>query len=645
MQSFRKFIRGPVGLVLLVLFMIPFIITGFYGYFESGGRQADIVAEVDGAPIYSRQLNDRVQRMRQQIRQQSPEIDGRLLDSFINPGMVLQGLVNNELLALEARKAGLAVSEDQAALLVMNIPEFRDQQGQFSVMQFEQLVRNAGMTQRTFVAGLRLDLLLNQVRAGFEDTDFALPSEVAEQRRLAEQTRDIRYAMVRVAQLGASLDVSDAEIDEFYQSNAASFMRPEALKLEYVAVDPSLFESDINITDEQIEAEYAVRRAAMEEVAARAERRRASHILVAVNDDRTTQQATQLISSLRDRLNMGEDFAELAKEASDDRATANNGGDLGPVGRGDLPESMEQALFALAEGDVSAPVRTDAGLHLVKLVSVQSRELPTVEQNRDAIVADLRRNELEFRIADVTDQLADLALAHPDLEMPAETLGLEVVQTEWLTPGSNRGLLANAAVREVLASDAVRYQGYNSDIIQLDDGRYIVMRLADVKPEELRPLAEVRDNIIAGIRRERALEKLDNLAVSARESANAGGDLAAVAAVLEVPVSTETGLMRNATSPSQELVSAAFRVSRNVAGTDAPQVLRLANGDLLAMVVDAVNDGGGELAEQEKAMALAELAEAEGRRSLRHVLGLLRDTTKVKVYENRLNASANDTGF
>ncbi|PKM22863.1 MAG: peptidylprolyl isomerase, partial [Gammaproteobacteria bacterium HGW-Gammaproteobacteria-14] len=111
MQSFRKFIRGPVGLVLLVLFMIPFIITGFYGYFESGGRQADIVAEVDGAPIYSRQLNDRVQRMRQQIRQQSPEIDGRMLDSFINPGMVLQGLVNNELLALEARQAGLAVSE------------------------------------------------------------------------------------------------------------------------------------------------------------------------------------------------------------------------------------------------------------------------------------------------------------------------------------------------------------------------------------------------------------------------------------------------------------------------------------------------------------------------------------------------------
>ncbi|PKM21687.1 MAG: peptidylprolyl isomerase [Gammaproteobacteria bacterium HGW-Gammaproteobacteria-14] len=524
----------------------------------------------------------------------------------------------------------------------MSIPEFRDQQGQFSAMQFEQLVRNAGMTQRTFVAGLRLDLLLNQVRAGFEDTDFALPSEVAEQRRLAEQTRDIRYSLVRAAQLGASLEVSDAEVNEFYQSNGSSFMRPEALKLEYVAVDPARFESEIDITDEQIEAEYAVRRAAMEEVAARAERRRAAHILVAVNDDRTTQQATQLISSLRDRLEMGEDFAELAKEASDDRATANNGGDLGPVGRGDLPESMEQALFALAEGDVSAPVRTDAGLHLVRLVSVQARELPTVEQNRDAIVADLRRNELEFRVTDVTDQLADLALAHSDLEMPAEALGLDVEQTEWLTPGTGRGLLANAAVREVLASDAVRYQGYNSDIIQLDDGRYIVLRLAEVKPEELRPLSEVRGDIVAAIRRERALSKLDQLASSARESIDAGADLKVVAALLAAPVSTEAGLTRNATSPSQELVRAAFRLSHTAV---SPQVLRLANGDLVALVVDAVNDGGGELSEQEHAMALAELAEAEGRRSLRHVLGLLRDTTKVKVYENRLNANAEDTGF
>lgn len=635
MHSFRNFIRGPVGKVLLFLFVVPFIITGFYGYFESSGRNADVVAEVDGSPIYGRLLNERVQQMRQQVLSQSPGVDPALLESFIGPEMVLQGLVNNELLAVEARNAGLAVSEEQAARLVVDIPRFQGADGKFSAEAFEQFVRGRGMNQRSFIRSLREDLLLNQVRSGFEDTDFALPTEVAEQRRLAEQQRDIRYVHKTVAELAAGYDVSDEDIQAWYDANQNAFMTPEGLRLQYIAIDPAKLAGETEITEEQIQAEYASRRAAMEQVAARAERRRAAHVLVAVNDEQSSAEAEQKIATLQDRLAMGEDFADLAKDASDDASTASAGGELGLVGRGDLPESMEQALFALADGEVSAPVVTDAGYHLVKLLSVQTRELPAVEQSRDAIIADLEKRAAEVRAIELADRLEELAFEHSDLQTPSEQLGLTLETTDWLTLAQSDGLLQHAVVREAVTSSAVRDQGMNSELLQLPDGRSLVLRIDQVRPAEPMPLAEVRDRIRSSIQRERALEEIDSLTESGREAVAGGADIDALAAVVAGEVRNQNGLKRTDAMPSAEVVRAAFSAPRAADG-DAVEVLRLANGDLVALSVVAVRDGTAQLSESEEAMALAELASVEGSRSLRQALMLLRNTTSVDIYENRL---------
>lgn len=638
MHSFRNFIRGPVGKILLFLFVVPFIITGFYGYFESGGRSADVVAEVDGSPIYGRMLNERVRQMREQVLSQSPGVDPALLESFISPEMVLQGLVNNELLAVEARNAGLSVSEEQAARLVVDIPQFHGADGKFSAEAFEQFVRARGMNQRSFITSLRQDLLLNQVRSAFEDTDFALPKEVAEQRRLAEQQRDIRYVRKAVAELAAGYDVSADDIQAWYDANQNSFMTPEALRLEYIVVDPAALAGEVEITEEHIQAEYASRRAAMEQVAARAERRRAAHVLVAVNDEQSAAAAEQKIATLQDRLAMGEDFSDLAREASDDASTAAAGGELGLVGRGDLPESMEQALFALAEGEVSAPVVTDAGYHLVKLLAVQTRELPAVEESRDAIIADLEKRAAEVRAIELADRLEELAFEHSDLQTPSEQLGLGLQTTDWLTLTQSNGLLQHAAVREAVTSSAVRDQRMNSELLQLPDGRSLVLRIAEVRPAEPMALADVSDRIRSTIQRERALAEIDELAEAGREAVAGGAGIDALAGIVGAEVRDREALTRNDAVPSAEVVRAAFSAPRpaDSAGAGAVEVLRLANGDLVALSVVAVRDGAAPLSDSEEAMALAELASVEGSRSLRQAIMLLRATTPVDIYESRL---------
>jgi peptidyl-prolyl cis-trans isomerase D len=359
--------------------------------------------------------------------------------------------------------------------------------------------------------------------------------------------------------------------------------------------------------------------------------------LVSVNDDRSQAQAEQRIASLQDRLNMGEDFAALAEEASDDASTASAGGELGPIGRGDLPESMEQALFALSEGEVSAPVRTESGYHLVKLLSVQTRELPNMSDSRDDIVRDLRRRAAEMKTIEMADQLEELAFQHSDLQTPAETLGLSVQTSDWLSLANPTGLLTEAAVREAVTSPALRDQGLNSDLIQLADGRALVVRIADTQPAEPMPLAEVSSRIRSAIQREKALADIDALTEESRQALTSGADINALAALMGAAVREQDDLMRTDATPSAEVVAAAFRAARPSEGSASTEVIRLANGDLVALSVVAVRDGGTELDEAEQRTALAELASVEGARSLRQTLMLLRDTASVDVYQKRLN--------
>src|SRR5690554_1199497 len=244
MQSFRNFVRGPVGVALLALFMVPFIITGFYGYFEGSGQAADEVARVEGKRLSGTALNQRVQLLRQQIIQQSPGVDPALLESFITPAMVLQGMINNELLLVEAESAGLLVSDEQAARLLAGNPAFQGEDGRFSPQLFERIVRGQGMNQKSYLRALQQEMVMNQVRAGLQDTDFALAAELADQRRLAEQVRDIRFVRKTVNSLASSYDISDDEIAAWYEANQNSFMTPEKIRLEYIEISPDMFAGD-----------------------------------------------------------------------------------------------------------------------------------------------------------------------------------------------------------------------------------------------------------------------------------------------------------------------------------------------------------------------------------------------------------------
>ena len=636
MDKFRTFLRGPWGKVVLAAIILPFVISGFYGYF-TGGAAEQTVAEVEGTSIHRDVVNQRVQQIRQQIRQQSPDVDQEMLERFITAEQVLEGMINNALITAAARDAGMRVSETQAAREIRQVPQFQ-QDGRFSEQLFERAVRASGQTPRRFLSELRDEMLVEQYQQGFQQTDFALPGELREHRRLSEQRRDIELVRVALDERADRFEVSEEDIEDYYERHAGDFVRPEKFRMAWLEISPELFRERVEISEEDLRAEYETRRE-MRGAEPDAAVREAAHLMLSL-EEHGEEEARELARSLRERMEEGEDFEELVREYSDDAATARRGGSLGRIGRDVLPEALEEALFALEDGEISEPVASDDGIHLLRAGAMERKEeeseFPSFEEMREELRQDLVEAAAEAELSDAVIRLEELAFEHPDLQRPAEVLDVPVEETDWFSLDDPKGPAREQRVRETFTSDEVLERGYNSDLIELGDDRYMVVRKLDRRDPEPMALEEVRDEIRERLRRERAREELEELAEKARKAVDEGRALADIASDWGVETQRYDDLGRQDSAPHPALVERVFRMPRP-GEDDEVEVFRLPNGDLVALAVREVRDGDVEGLEGQALMqAAAEFSRQSGQRSFEQVARHLRETGRVRVHSQRL---------
>ncbi|MEQ3637584.1 SurA N-terminal domain-containing protein [Alcanivorax sp.] len=640
MQEFRRFVRGPVGKVLLAAIILPFVISGFYGYFV-GGNTGDVVAEVEDTKITRGVVNQRVERVRNMLREQSPNMNPELLDSFVRPEMVLDGIVNEQLILSAAGKSNMVFSEKQVAADIYKVPLFQEE-GTFSEQRFDRELRARGMNPQSYVQGLRQDMIKEQFRAGFMQTDFSLPSELNEQRRLGEQSRDIRYAQLDIDSLRNRFTVSDEEVQTFYDENQGEFMRPEEFKVSYVELSAQEYADQVSVTDEEVKAEYDVRKSIMEEAGGGDAPRQVSHILIELNDDRDLEQAKARAREAAKAIAGGASFADTAAQYSDDTGSAQSGGDLGVVSKGALPEEMEATITDLSPDTVSAPVVTDAGVHLIKVTQqATATELPTLANLSGQIRVDLTKARAEALLNEDVARLEELLYEHADLQSPAEQVGTSVKTTDWIDLTAAEEPLSLPQVQQALNSDQVRQQGHNSDLLEIDATHYIAVRIAEDKPAEPMPLEEVSFAIRERLKGERAMDQVQQLVEKAETSIKEGADLESVAALFEVEIEEQEGLQRGGAEPAMEVVNAAFSAPRFSEGEASPvAVTRLGNGSVVAHQVIRVADGNAEpLSDAQQQAALVELGNVEGQRNFRQVVALLREEGDVELHPSRLSGN------
>lgn len=625
MQEFRRFTEGTLGKVLLAVITLPFVVAGFYGYF-AGGAGADQVAKVGDVSITTNALGNEVQSARQQMRQSNPQLDVDLLARFITPQMVLQGMISNALLEQAAADAGMVVSQTAISREIVSAPAFHDDQGKFSEEMFKQQLARLGYTPAGFIAMLQTQTVRNQLQSAFTLTDFALPSELVTQQQLSGQTRDVSYAEVSLAKLAAAVPANEADVKAFYESHKQDYRRPAEVRIQWVEIDPASYH--LEITPEQVETEYQAQKQSLEAQAASNEERRVSDIFVAINKDRNADQAKAAAEQLIQQAQQGASFASLASSHSDDPVSAKKGGDLGWLMKDALPDDMGKAVFALAKGAVSAPIKVEDGYHVLKVEDSRNLSIPSLTGMKAEIERNLRQQALLSRTSNDSSKLGDLAYEHQDLVEPAAQLKLAIQTSDWFDPAQPTGFAAAPKVREALQDDAVASRGQNSQLLDLGDNHYAVVHLLDRREATDLPFADVKAKVEQQYRTKQAQDRLAAL----EEAAGKSADLAAIAAAWNVKVESITGLKRQDARLAADVVTGIFDLPPR--SSAKPALLRDQAGNLLAVALTSVRQG--EVQAAGEAGLLSQMGAMKGQESFRSYLSWLRSTSEITINEERL---------
>lgn len=533
LQAIRDRISGVMAIIVLGLLAIPFAFFGVGNYFQPDLNNN--VAMVGDLEISQREFQNSFNSYRSQMRRMlGDSFDEMQYATPLARREHLEDLIDQRLLQQFAVAGGMDIPQRQLAERIQAIEAFQVA-GTFNNEIYTQALAFQGLSPAEFEAGLREDLVTQNLISALSATGQPPPAEINAVLALENQTRNVDYVFVAAAPYRDSIAISDEQIESYYNDNQQQFMQPEQLSVDYLDLNPQQNAADIEVDETELRDLYeSQKQRFMTE-----ERRRAQHILLTTGDDAGTDDAEARIRALRERIEAGEDFAELAREYSQDPGSAEQGGDLGWVEAGVMPDAFEDALYALAPGSVSEPVKTGFGWHLIRLNEIDPSVGKTFEQARDELAEEWIADRIDRQYRDLADEMVNLSFEHPDALQPiADQLGLEIQHSELFTRESGTGIAGNAEVREAAFSDLVLVEQNNSDPIELGDQRMLIVRLNEHIPASPRPLTEVRDQITLLLQRElassRAREVAEQIATAAREAGPAEGQTRLAASLREL---------------------------------------------------------------------------------------------------------------
>ncbi|MCR6555571.1 peptidyl-prolyl cis-trans isomerase, partial [Aeromonas sp. CPF2-S1] len=403
---------------------------------------------------------------------------------------VLDRLIDQALIDDKARSLGLRVSDEQIKQAIVAMPEFAEN-GKFSNDRYLQLIRRAGMTPEMFRDSLRQDMVRQQLMGAVLGSEFALKGEAEQLDRLYNQTRDLRLIRLAASAYVDGIEVSDAEVEQFYKANSARFMNDETVKVDYLLLDAANLGKNIKVTEQDAQDYYDQH----QDLFQRPERRQVAHILIPFGKDEKA--AEQKAEAVLAKAKAGDDFAALAKADSSDTFSAKKGGELDWFEKGVMDPAFEKAAFALAKaGDLSAVVKSPFGFHIIKLLGVEpAKTKPFVDVMSDTI-ARLQSEKAKEQFFAEQQKMADSSFENPDsLDLTAEAMGLQVQSTGYFSQADAPAPLNDPKVLSVAFSEQLRDDNTNSDVIELADGKALVLHIIGHQPKAAKPLAEVKEQV------------------------------------------------------------------------------------------------------------------------------------------------------
>ncbi|BCN93237.1 peptidylprolyl isomerase [Thiomicrorhabdus immobilis] len=584
LQAIRDHAQGWIAWVIVGLIILTFALFGIDQY--ARGDKVVVVAEVNGEDITANQFLTLYNRQQQRLQQQFGDLYDQVVKDEELRDQVLDALIESEEIRQWAKNNGMVISDQQLAAAIHEADVFKEG-GKFSQKIYEEVLLRNGLNVARFEHEQRQFLSENQYRNISQSSAFATNAEVQQLALLQGQERNVNYLRVDQRPFLKTVTITDEAVAQAYQKDIAQYVEPEKVSVDYIELSQAKLAEKVPVTDAIIEGYYAENKAQF----TLPEKRQAKHILISLESDSAEAKAAaeKTIAEIQAKLAAGEAFEELAKTYSQDPGSASTGGDLGTFEQGMMVPEFDEAVFSMKEGEVSQPVKTEFGYHLIKLVKIVPKQAQPLEKVKAEVTKQYQSQEAERQYFELLEKLNTIVYEQSDsLEPAATATGLEVHTSELFSrQGGSGEVLSNHKVINAAFSDDVLKSRLNSASIDLGNHHSVVVRVNKYQDARQKALEEVSASIKEELTRKAAIA----------ESAKLGEALLAKVLAGESPESlmkdgiewnTVGWIARNAQNLLPQMVSEAFKTPKPVDGKASWTKFALTTGDTILLQVSDI---------------------------------------------------------
>lgn len=484
--------------VLLLIIFPSFVVGGVVG-FSGFGSQKNEVAQVASISIssdeFDKALRDQLDRLKQAYGQ---DFDAQLLNTPEARQNILDDLIARKALIAETATHKLTVSDKAMQQNILDTPGLKKADDTFDNERYRSLLAMQGMTPAMYEAQLRQDLVLQQLVGSVQATSITSKTVAERIALISEQEREVQALSFNAKEFAAQVKLTDEMLRAYYAKNSAQFEIPELLNAEYVMLSNDVLAQQVVVTDAEVQAHYEQNKKSY----TTDELRRASHILLGMTKE-TPEKEKQAVKAKAESLlaQVRKDpaqFAQLAKEHSQDPGSKDKGGDLDFFKRGAMTKAFDDAVFKLKQGEISGLVETEYGVHIIQLTEIKASVAKSLDEVKADLTADIKKQKASKAYAEAEETFSNTVYEQSDsLQAVADKLKLKVEKIANLQrkpmPGAPATMIANNPkfLNAIYSDDSLKKK-HNTEAISIAPNVMVSGRVVDYKPASKRPFEEVK---------------------------------------------------------------------------------------------------------------------------------------------------------
>ncbi len=619
LQVIRKQVHGFLGWFIMGLIIMSFALWGISSYVD-GGEEIP-VATVGSTKFYQKDVN----RAYLRLKQSNPQYAA--LDESVLRKEAIRQLVSDTVLGDAVDDINLEVGDQSVKEIIQNIDVFKVDD-KFDKKTYTLALNSQGLSSRQFIEQTRLAMAKDQLRRSSLDSGFATETELNGYFRLFNQSREVEYVNIPVTV--TQIQHADENIQTYYKEHADRYQVPEQVSLQYVELSLDDLAAQEEVTEEDLLAYYEEQK----DNFTTEERRKVRHILISTKNTDSDEDALKKAQDIQQNLIQGEDFADLAKQFSEDPLSKKKGGDLGFIRHGDMVTEFEDAAFELAQGVNSEPVKTQYGYHILQVTAIESANSKSFAEVKEQLTKDYRRNQAENKFFELQETLDQVRYENSgSLDIAAEAIGQDTQETALFNQQIGVGIATEQAVRDSAFSSDV-LEGNNSEIIELGSERVVVVRVKEHQPATVQPLETVKQGVIQALNQKAAHEAAVGKADAIVKALNDGQSLDQLAKARGLKLEQPGFVARNDTKIPWQIKQGIFST---VKPTDKPTVEKVdlgAQGQAV-LVIKSVKEGDAStVTNKEREEAKARLVKSRNSIEYTALISQLEQASDVSIQDD-----------